>query len=172
MDRLQSVWIPLWIVWPFPTFKNMINIHECIFILQITWVSGSDFCSFRRNIFSNELNAGCHALLTVVWMLFLKDFEKGIFYNFTMHIHFNVCFSIRVRWGGMGGLLIFELQKKSKLFLKKNKNTHVIYNSLTLFWLKKKLSGNSQFCCSLLESYIVKIKTNWYLWNFAFRILF
>ena len=45
-------------------------------------------------------------------------------------------------WGGMGSLLIFELHEK-QFFLKKNKNTHVIYNSLTLFWFKKKLSGNS-----------------------------
>ena len=62
-------------------------------------------------------------------------------------------------WGGMGSLLIFELQKKANNFLK-NKNTHVIYNSLTLFWFKKKLSGNNQFSGSLLKSYIVKIKTN------------
>ena len=66
----------------------------------------------------------------------------------------------RIRWGGMGSLLIFELQKKQTLKKKKNKNTHVIYNSLILFWFKKKLSGNSQFSGSLLESYIVKIKTN------------
>ena len=45
-------------------------------------------------------------------------------------------------WDGMGSLLIFELQKKA-IFFKKNKNTHAIYNSLTLFWFKKKLSGNS-----------------------------
>ena len=62
-------------------------------------------------------------------------------------------------WGRMGSLLIFELQKKANNFFK-NKNTHVIYNSLTLFWLKKKLNGNSQFNGSLLESFIVKIKTN------------
>ena len=62
-------------------------------------------------------------------------------------------------WGGMGSLLFFELQKKAKKNLK-NKNTHVICNSLTLFWFKKKLSGNSQFNGSLLESYIVNIKTN------------
>ena len=62
-------------------------------------------------------------------------------------------------WDGMGRLLIFESQKKAKIFFN-NKHTHVIYNSVTLFWFKKKLSGNSQFNGSLLESYIVKIKTN------------
>ena len=50
--------------------------------------------------------------------------------------------------------------RKKQTILLKNKNTYVIYNSLTLFWFKKKLSGNSQFSGSLLESYIVKIKTN------------
>ena len=63
-------------------------------------------------------------------------------------------------WGEMGSLLIFELQKKENNFFFLNENTHVFYNSLTLFWFKKKLSGNSQFSGSLLESDIVKIKTN------------
>ena len=71
----------------------------------------------------------------------------------------------RVRWGGMGmwgemgNLLIFELKKKANIFFL-NKNSHVIYNSLTLFWFKKKLSGNSQFSGSLFECYVVKNKTN------------
>ena len=58
--------------------------------------------------------------------------------------------------GGMDSLFIFELQGKKNL----NGNIYVIYNILTLFWFKEKVSGNSQFNGSLLESYIVKIKTN------------
>ena len=74
----------------------------------------------------------------------------------------HLAFLSRVRWdgmgmwGGMGSLLIFELWKKANIFFFKLKYTHVIYNSLTLFWFKEKMSGNSKFN----GSYIVKIKTN------------
>ena len=67
-------------------------------------------------------------------------------------------------WNGYVGVKwvvysFLNYRKKKTIFLK-NENTHVIYNILTLFWFKKKLSGNNQFSGRLLESYILKIKTN------------